>query len=94
MPSQKLEIVLSSRIKKDFKLLQKRGYNFDLLDEVVEMLAHRIVLPPKYKDHLLSGDYTGFRECHIQPDWLLIYKVVENDLYLLLSRSGSHSDLF
>ena len=94
MPSQRLEIILSSRIKKDFKLLQKRGYDFALLDEVVEMLANRTPLPAKYKDHYISGDYNGYRECHIQPDWLLIYKIVENDLYLLLSRSGTHSDLF
>ena len=89
-----LEIVLSGRFKKDYKLLQKRGYNLSLLENVVNLLASGEPLPAKYKDHLLIGDYAGCRECHITPDWLLIYEIIENELVLYLTRTGSHSDLF
>ena len=89
-----LEIVLSNRFKKDLKLAQKRGYNLDLLDEVVETLARQEPLPEKNRDHSLTGDYTGFRECHIQPDWLLVYRADDEELMLFLSRTGTHSDLF
>jgi mRNA interferase YafQ len=89
-----LDIVLSNRFKKDLKLAVKRGYNIDLLDIIVEKLARGENLPDKNRDHALTGDYTGFRECHIQPDWLLIYRIDENELMLFLSRTGSHSDLF
>lgn len=89
-----LEIVLSNRFKKDLKLAQKRGYDLDLLDEVVEQLASGKTLDVKYCDHDLSGDYAGFRECHIQLDWLLVYRVEKQMLILFLSRTGTHSDLF
>ena len=89
-----LDIVFSNRFKRDLKLLVKRKVDIGLLDEVVKMLANRQPLPPKYKDHSLTGNYSGFRECHIQPDWLLIYRIDEDGLYLFLSRTGSHSDLF
>ncbi|HIR34617.1 MAG TPA: type II toxin-antitoxin system YafQ family toxin [Candidatus Faecimorpha stercoravium] len=89
-----LNIILSNRFKKDLKLAAKRRYNLDLLDEVVKMLACHETLPDKYRDHSLSGDYVGFRECHIQPDWLLVYRIEEENLYLFLSRTGTHSDLF
>ena len=89
-----LEIVLSGRFKKDYKLLQKRGYNLSLLENVVNLLASGEPLPAKYKDHQLIGDYAGCRECHITPDWLLIYEIIENELVLYLTRTGSHSDLF
>ncbi len=89
-----LEIILSNRFKKDLKLAARRGYNLDLLDEIVNMLAARKTLPEKNKDHNLTGEYAGFRECHIQPDWLLIYRVEEDGVYLFLSRTGSHADLF
>ncbi len=72
----------------------RRGYNIGLLEEVVNKLAEGIVLEPKYKYHELSGDFKGLRECHITPDWLLIYQVVDNELVLYLSRTGTHSDLF
>lgn len=72
----------------------RRGYNLDLLEEVVNKIAAGEMLEPKYKDHELSGEYAGFRDCHIQPDWLLIYQKREKELVLLLSRTGSHSDLF
>ncbi len=89
-----LEIVLSNRFKKDLKTASKRGYNLSLLNEVVSTLASRQALPLKNSDHELSGDYSGFRECHIAPGWLLIYRVVEDDLVLYLMRTGTHSDLF
>ncbi len=89
-----LEIVLSNRFKKDLKTALKRGYNLNLLNEVVNTLASNQALPMKNRDHELSGDYSGFRECHIAPDWLLIYRVVEDDLILYLMRTGTHSDLF
>ena len=66
-----LEIILSNRFKKDLKLIAKRGYNLDLLNDVVELLARQEPLPDKNRDHSLTGNYIGYRECHIQPDWLL-----------------------
>ena len=89
-----LNIVLSNRFKKDLKTISKRNYNLDLLDEVVSTLAEQKPLPEKNKDHPLTGDYIGFRECHIQPDWLSIYRIENEDLILFLSRTGTHSDLF
>ena len=89
-----LDLVFSNRFKRDLKLLAKRGLDLDLLDEVIEKLRKRQPLDKKYKDHSLTGDYTGFRECHVLPDWLLIYRIDEEELFLFLSRSGTHSDLF
>ena len=89
-----LDVVLSNRFKKDLKLAIKRGYKIELLEEVIDCLASGKTLDVKYRDHLLTGDYGGFRECHITPDWLLIYRIEEDALYLLLSRTGTHSDLF
>lgn len=89
-----LEIVLSNQFKRDLKLAAKRGYDLDLLDSVVTKLANQEELPAKYRDHFLTGKYAGFRECHIQPDWLLVYRTEETELLLFLSRTGTHSDLF
>lgn len=89
-----LDIVSSSRFKKDLKLAIKRGYNIELLEEVVNKLAMQKALEEKYKDHELTGNFKGFRECHITPDWLLVYQIIENELILFLSRTGTHSDLF
>lgn len=89
-----LDIILSNRFKKDMKLAIKRGYNLAILDEVINTLAKQEPLPPKNKDHALTGDYIGFRECHIQPDWLLVYRIDKGDLILFLTRTGTHSDLF
>lgn len=89
-----LDIVLSNRFKKDLKLAAKRSYDLSLLEEIVNRLANREPLEEKHRDHDLQGDYAGFRECHIQPDWLLVYKVDGTDLILFLSRTGTHSDLF
>ena len=89
-----LSIVYHSQFKKDYKLALKRGCKAELLTEVISLLAHEQPLPSKNKDHALTGNYKGFRECHIQPDWLLIYRVFEGKLVLTLTRTGSHSDLF
>ena len=89
-----LEIILSNRFKKDLKLAKKRGCDLDLLDDIVTKLANLEPLPPKNRDHDLTGNYEGFRECHISPDWLLIYRVDGSELLLFLFRTGSHSDLF
>ena len=89
-----LDIVPSNRFKKDLKLAIKRGYKIELLEEVVNQIAAGKILDEKYRDHLLTGDYGGFRECHITSDWLLIYQVRESELILFLSRTGTHSDLF
>lgn len=89
-----LRIVPSNKFKKDLKLAVKRGYDIKLLENVVNRLANEEPLEPKYKDHTLSDDYSGFRECHITPDWLLVYQVINDVLVLFLSRTGTHSDLF
>jgi len=90
----KYKIERTSRFKKDYKLIKKRGYDIGLLEDVVKILAKGEPLPEKYLDHSLKGDYKDCRECHITPDWLLIYEVVENTLKLYLTRTGTHSDLF
>ena len=84
----------SSRFKKQYKLMMKRGENMELLDDVIRMLAAGKTLPPEYQDHILIGDYSGLHECHICPDWLLIYDHDDTVLVLTLLRTGSHSDLF
>lgn len=89
-----LEVTTTNAFDKDYKLLKKRGYNINLLKEVVELLANEKELPAKYKNHQLVGNYIGFMECHIRPDWLLIYKIEKSKLVLTLSRTGTHSDLF
>lgn len=89
-----LDVVLSNRFKRDLKVISKRGYDLDLLDDVVNKLARMEPLPAKNRDHGLTGDFIGFRECHIQPDWLLVYRIDGEDLILFLSRTGTHSDLF
>lgn len=89
-----LTIKYETTFKKDFKRIVKRGYNIRLLEEVIEMLANGQVLPEKYKDHNLSGNYADCKECHITPDWFLVYKINNNELILYLTRTGTHSDLF
>ena len=84
----------TSKFRQDLKLCQKRGYNMQAITDVIKKLAAGETLPPQNRDHELSGNYKGFRECHIQPDWLLIYRINNNDLILFLSRTGTHSDLF
>ena len=89
-----LNVVVSNQFKKDLKLAEKRGFDLLLLKEVVDKLADGERLPDKKRDHSLTGNYAGFRECHILPDWLLIYRIDEDDVLLFLFRSGTHSDLF
>lgn len=84
----------TSRFQRDLKRIQKRGYNLSLLTAVIKKIADGESLPEKNRDHALSGDYTGTRECHITPDWLLIYEICNNELILYLTRTGTHSDLF
>ncbi len=90
----KYSIVLTSLFKKDLKTAKKRGYDLTLLNNVVDTLSYGLPLDEKYKDHNLIGDYKGCRECHILPDWLLIYEIADDELILYLTRTGTHSDLF
>jgi mRNA interferase YafQ len=90
----KYGVRVSNRFKKDMKRIQKRGYDPELMLSVIEKLANGEKLDTKYEDHLLTGNYGGYRECHITSDWLLVYQYKEQELILLLSRTGTHSDLF
>lgn len=83
----------TAQFRKDYKLAMKRGLNIALLDEAITILASGAPLPEKYRDHALTGNWLGHRECHILPDWLLIYQRKEDVLILTLTRTGSHSDL-
>ena len=83
-----LTIKYHTLFKKDFKRIKKRGYDISRLEKIVELLANEVPLPEQFKDHNLSGNYNGFRECHIAPDWLLIYQVNNNELVLVLSRKN------
>lgn len=94
MRKTKYTVKTTSQFKKDFKLAMKRGLNIDLLETVIATLALEEPLPDKNKDHALTGNWIGHRECHILPDWLLIYRIEEEVLILTLARSGTHSDLF
>lgn len=84
----------TTQFKRDLKKAQKQNKNLDLLNKVLQQLADGIPLPEKNCDHALTGNYAGCRECHIQPDWLLIYEIAEDTLFLYLTRTGSHSELF
>lgn len=86
----------TGQFKKDYKLAVKRGCDPDKLSEVITMLVNEQPLPEKYRDHVLvnSRNYKNMRECHIEPDWLLVYKIEQEILILKLIRTGSHSDLF
>lgn len=94
MRKTKYTVKVTTQFKKDYKLALKRRLNVKLLEDVIAVLAMGEALPKKYKDHDLSGDWIGHRECHIQPDWLLVYRIEDNVLVLTLSRTGTHSDLF
>lgn len=91
---QKYQIKWTSQYKKDIKRAKKRNYKIEALEEVVIKIACGIPLEEKYKDHELEGNWTGHRECHIKPDWLLIYQIKNDVLVLELSRTDTHSDLF
>ncbi|MCM1263581.1 MAG: type II toxin-antitoxin system YafQ family toxin [Butyrivibrio sp.] len=89
-----LKIRYHSSFKKDYKRVVKRGYDIKLMEDIIRKLANGEQLPEKNKDHPLNGDYIGCRECHITPDWLLIYEIDNGELILYLTRTGTHSDLF
>lgn len=84
----------TSKFQRDLKRIQKRGFDLSLLTAVIKKLAAGEPLPEKNRDHTLSGNFSGCRECHIAPDWLLIYELDGDNLYLYLTRTGTHSDLF
>lgn len=89
-----LDVYFTNQFKKDYKLAKKRGCNPKLLEDVVDTLRRQEPLPEKNRDHALTGDYVGFRECHLSPDWLLVYRIDKGALILTLARTGTHSDLF
>ena len=84
----------TTQFRKDYKRIKKRGYNLELLKKVLDTLMDEKPLDAKHRDHALIGEYTGVRECHIQPDWLLIYRISQDRMILVASRTGTHSDLF
>ena len=88
------QVKFTNQFKRDLKLAEKQGKDTERLFRVVERLANGETLEPKYRDHDLTGNYKGCRECHIAPDWLLVSEVVEDVLVLMLYRTGSHSELF
>ena len=88
------EVRFTNQFKKDLKLAKKQNKDLDKLFEVISVLADGGILDAKYRDHDLSGDYKGTRECHIEPDWLLIYEIRDDILVLMLYRLGTHSELF
>lgn len=89
----KHQLDFTTAFSKDLKRIKKRGYDLSLMSEVVNRLQEGKPLPEKYKDHALTGNWKGFRDCHIQPDWILVYRVHQDKLLLVLSRTGTHSDL-
>ena len=94
MKDTKYIVKTTTQFKKDFKLTKKRGLKMELLREVITVLAMGETLPEKNKDHALTGNWIGHRECHILPNWLLVYRLEDEVLVLTLTRTGTHSDLF
>ena len=90
----KYDLAVTVQFRKDYKLAKKRGLKMEALAEVVTLLAMGEALPEKNRDHSLTGNWIGFRECHILPDWLLIYRIEENVLVLTLTRTGMYSVLY
>ena len=88
------KLVYSNRFKKDVKLLQKRGYDFKMLKNAITHFEIKGELPVEYRPHRLHGDFSGFWEAHLKPDWLIIWKVYPEDNEIWLSRTGTHADLF
>ena len=84
----------TNKIQRNIKLMKKRGKDLDKLTVVLKLLQNGEELHSKYKDHALTGNYIGCRECHIEPDWLLVYEIINEELIILLLTTGSHSDLF
>lgn len=94
MRKAKYVVKHTSQFKKDYRLAMKRGLRIELLEDIVTALAMGEPIPEKNKDHALSGNWAGYRECHILPDWLLIYRIEDDVLVLTLARAGTHRDLF
>ena len=94
MRKTKYTVKATSQFKRDFKAAIKHNQKIELLENVIALLASGEKLSEKYKDHALSGKWSGHRECHIQPDWLLIYRIENDVLVLTLARTGIHSDFF
>ena len=88
-----MELRFTSKFKRDYKRIKKQGKDLSKLESVLETLVRREVLPEAIRDHSLGGTYRGHRECHIEPDWLLIYRIDEEGLVLVATRTGSHSEL-
>jgi mRNA interferase YafQ len=84
----------TTQFKKDLRRIAKQGHNLDLLEDVIKKIANEVQLDKRHRDHDLSGNYKGCRECHVQPDWLLVYEIEKETLYLYLMRTGTHSELF
>lgn len=89
-----LKIKYHSQFKKDYKKIIKRQYDITKLENTINLLISGEKLPAKYKDHALTGNYSGYRECHIEPDWLLVYEIRNEELILILTRTGTHADIF
>ncbi len=94
MTASRYIVKVTSLFRKDYKRAMKRGLNVTLLEHVVGELANGRPLPAKNKDHALTGEWAGYRECHVQPDWLLVYCIEDDVLVLTLTRTGTHSDIF
>lgn len=94
MRPTKYTVKPTGQFRRDYKRAIRRGLNMDLLDQIIALLAMGLPLPEQNRDHALSGDWAGHRECHIQSDWLLIYRIENDVLVLTLTRTGTHSDLF
>jgi mRNA interferase YafQ len=89
----RLTVFATARYRKDLKRCAKRGYDLSLLTAVVDQLQNREPLPERYRNHVLGGDRSGFFDCHIKPDWVLVYQILEERLILILVETGTHSDL-
>ena len=89
-----LELKQTSQFKRDLRRMVKRGAKMELLDEVIVILREKKPLPAKYEDHPLTGNWSGYRDCHIQPDWLLIYRIDNDALILTATRTGTHNEIF
>ena len=94
MSKPKYTVKFTTQFEKDYKQISKQGLPIQLLNSVINQLSMGMPLPTKNKDHALSGNWNGYRECHVQPDWLLIYRVDNNVLVLTLTRTGTHNELF
>jgi mRNA interferase YafQ len=89
-----LQVEYTAQFKRDIKKSKRRGKLIDKLTTVMELIEYEKTIPLHYKDHVLKGNYAGCRECHIEPDWLLIYKIITREKVVIFARTGSHSDLF